>query len=994
MTRYPPHPYAFKLRRCTVARGAEGEVGFLTRSFLAPGGQPWSEEMASGIPKLNAGDSSVNSGRNVVYEGWNRLDRGGMGAEIANDQTRYESAAGIYAGDQRQLVVQPRTFAPTKVAGSIPAWEHVTAVLPGDAQSTLASAASTTVFDVQPADAADFNVGATVTIDRATVQHRRRILSRTGVTITIDAAIAGLAAGDVIMQFAQTIKQVLTWPIPATVPAALTAPAHVPVITQGVSLKSGGPSAAETWWFVFTKKSPWGESLRSSEASATMASSNTKELNIQFGSNSASETADGVTYAANTRDYAGVTGYVIYGHEGTSFDEDMLKKVAEVGVRSNQQVKTPKPRFSFKRDDLIEGAPPEYVAGTSSADESRIMMIASDLWDTFLYTMTFTSEISANIANLLLVSDVDESLPGRVQGMMEEDAACIWNGQLIVPTTNEEGTRGITRVWYDSSKGLHGSGYSLKWRSRELQGILGHRVYAESQRRMWRVYKNLAYWSSDPLGGDADWQGPYAVGSSEYTVKAIISYGGAKNSSDSAVYFTKADGLYRILDTSDGPQNRVEWICSFGVPHITYGWPLVEHRGELYIGCGTSIMRYTIASNDLIGPDRDHGLPSSLRGWCGGMASTGRHLYLGYGHDPLLATTGDVYLQILETEQGESWHQVHYAGGTAADVWETGFYVEDAGPMPTGESGYPPLLHIVPSSQTNDSGLTALIFTTGERMNLAVMPIRAGGERLYEAVGYHARNGGVLTLPLYYGGAQYVEKVWYWMSAAQDKKTVPAGGTGIKLEVQIHQPSIEQWDWTPISQNPHELTGEEQYWLRCGASWTDPPGVGRLYGDNNYRQEISGADRQRVIRSEGIRLRVRIEDDEDNTQPLVLNEIVLTYAEVSLALGRYQYSAELAMNQKLEGESTLERTTVEEFFADYDALIGFSSNSDPLILTKPDGEEKLVWMNLGRIFPEGWKAGFLANGTPFCLPMKYSFNVVFTELYNLNDTSRMPLEIT
>lgn len=984
-TRYPPTPYSFLVRRCDELRSAN--IGFFTKSFRSAG-PPWSEEIFGAIPaRLSSGDSSVNSGRNVEYTGWDRLDKGGMGAELAADRTRYRYAAGLYCGDMGEIYAQPRERTCVAANGRNSTLEPSTCVLPNAQVGIVAASGHTTTqITLNTNDGAGFNVGCWVRVDSLTgAQQHTRITAKTGDVLTLSPAIdiTGISVDWRVLQLAQQIKQLLPWMIPATTPDALTAPANIAVTAAGDKRDVSLLGANEKWFFVFTKLSPWGESLRSGPVMHTIGTT-VQAIDIQFGSNSGSESADGVTYAANTRDYAGVTGYVIYGYRGeaadtlASFNKDLLRKVATIGVRSNQQVNTPKPRHTFRGETLTEGQPPEYTAGTSATAYNKLIAIACDEQWTYFYEVTVGT--SSTIALLAPVHDVDDSFFGRIVGTVARDSCTVWNGQLIVPTTNSNGMQAMARLWWDDSKAT-----DLRFRARGMIGILGHLAYAEGTRRLWRCYKNLLWWSSDPFTGDPVWTGPIAVGTAEHDVKHMLSYGGAKNSSDSALYLTKANGLYRVLDTDLGPSNRAEWITDFGIPDTRYGSPLVEHRGELYIGAGTNMMRYTIGSFDLVGANRDRGLPVSLQGSFTSAVSTNRHLYVAVGHEES-SMAAKYYGQILETEQGEAWHQFWCSVPTNALSFSESAAPDFTEALPGGH------LLVVPANWVSNSlGPVLLHSVTAPAEQVRWQPLRRAGERLREAPAYLPREGGILVLPKYYADSRYIEKVWHWLQLAQSQRTVPTTLCQVRADVELEQPSRTATGWTPVTWNQNIPGGDNNYWLITADAFGAPSGY--LYSNHLYRQEITGAERQRVMRSEGISLRIKLKQaTASDTIPLVLEEIVLTSSEVSLSLGRWIFSCEMAM-QTISPRGTTEDgvtagrelDTVAEFWAARERLNDFARNSDPLVLTDAGGEEHIVRMDLGRIVPRAWNNNYQSDGTGFVEPKSLAFDVTFTELYNIDD---------
>jgi len=1133
LDRHAPYPYSFLVRRLGEAR--DKNIGFMTKLFDEPG-VPWTEDVFGGIPGvLNRGGSEINFGENVEYSGWDRLDRGGMGAEFANDRTRYRFAAGAYCGDPGEIYPQPKTFSPTYEDGDVPLWEPKGVVFPPYASTRLAGGVVAGMtpelvdlrFNVE--NIVNFRVGAacriwfsapykmdagsnmitiapglfgahdddehvsiavgwagpnyttlystvasagtpvetvanltnkaTLSIDAlprvlpdtpphagayAVWSYERRInkiepatagaTSGPGV-IEVDRNLvnlgprntAAIAAGQplTIRQLDQKVVDIVLWRIPPAVPNAMEKPTTIPVVTA--DSRSTLMETDDKYYIVYTKLSPWGESLPSDPSSTLLpadishpfAVTNQCSLAIQFGSNKDDITdkdLNGITYKANTKDYPGVTGYRIYAHKVEStetstpaYNEEKLKLMAEITITPNQQVNGKlKPRHVYKGEPLLEQRPPEYVTGGPDERRDMVIVLTTDDVRTYLYRLEMQGE-HPTLHPIQAVSDADESVlaPG-IRGTITPHSVTVWNSQLVIPTTSFSGRQAITRVWYDGTKGLHASGYSLKFRYRVSEGILGHLVYAENTRRLWRVYRNLAYWSSDPFGGVLEWTGPIAIGTNEYDVAQMIAYGGAKNSSDSATYFTKPDGLYRILDTNEGPSRRAEWITTFGVPDLNYGYPLIDHRGELYIGIGENMLRYTIANVDLTGPNRDRGLVQSLRGWCGGAISTNRHLYVGTGmrHPD---KTHPFYQQILETEQGEAWHQIRWHGKDGNDIIEV---MED---YPLGPDtglddgvGWGPILQVVPADMspltgaiTDGNGWTTMVATVGFREGIEVFPIRNAGERLREARGYKPRTEpAMLELPkTFSGNNRPLDQVWHYLRVEQVKLTRPDNHSGFRVKYKLDNPykpvdyQFEMLTYSTLfGQYKHYLTvdntmGEIKLHDLEGGTEVKPPegwpDTHWVYAYERVVQFISGGMQHEflpppddagytsfprpIIRSPGIAFRIDINQavieqpepippgwDPLEDIPMVLGTIVLASSPSTVPLGRWIFEAVLKRYQQLARKTngtTIENMTSDEFYLAYEKLLSFAKRSDPLVLTDALGAEHVVRMDLGHVSP-------------------------------------------
>jgi len=1136
INRTPPYPYSFQVRKLGEAR--DKNVGFMTKLFDEPG-IPWTEDVFGGIPGvLNRGGSEINFGENVEYSGWDRLDRGGMGAEFANDRTRYRLTAGLYCGDPGEVCAQPKTFSVSHVDGDIPAWERKEVVLPPAASTTFEAGGVTSDATFRVTNATGFQKGAscrirfsatvamtagsatvtitdgtfgdhdddehviisvaqaglngnalTTTVEKFTdVNHvevmrkasqtvtpatayvawgyERRIKdivydgTGTGAVITVDQNLvnlgprtaAAISNGNypLLIQYEQKIVDMLIWRIPPAVPDAMVKPQFKPVITDDA--KSDKMETGDGYYFVFTKLSPWGESLPSDPNHLTVPHpvAGQKSLAIQFGANDADITtpdANGTTFKANTKDYPGVTGYRIYAQvveNGTTppdaYAEEKLKFVAEVTVNPNQQVNQKlKPRFIYKGEALGETRPPEYTIGVSDTRRDMVVIVSTDGIRTYLYRLDLHGTTST-LAPIQPVSDIqvagsEQIVPG-VRGTITPHSCTIWNGQLLIPTTDSSGRQAITRVWYDSTKGNHADGYSLKFRYRVSEGILGHLVYAENTRRLWRIYKNLAYWSSDPFGGTPEWTGPISIGNNEYDVTQAISYGGAKNSSDSATYFTKPDGLYRILDTDQGPSRRAEWITTFGVPDLNYGYPLIDHRGELYIGIGENMLRYTIANVDLAGPNRDRGLVQSLRGWCGGAISTNRHLYIGTGMR-YPDKKHFFYQQILETEQGEAWHQIRWHGPDGNQFLEV--MPEATGSPDFGAPdgvGWGPILLAVPAdmssgdSVAHGDGWTTMVATTGYHGDIEVFPIRNAGERLRESRGYQPdTRPAMLELPkTFSGNNRPLDQIWHYLRVAQVKLTQPANFSGFRVQYLLDNPfTPDLFEWTCLTYS-NDFGGYQNY-LTVNETrsllelhYTDeeppvaippPPGgwqdLNWLYAIENVVQFISGGERHAMLpddsgftttigpiqRSPGISFRLDINQEEGI--PLVLGEIILASSPTTVPLGRWVFEAVLKRYQQLaarnQASRSIENMTNDEFYLAYEQLFRFAKSSDPLVLTDALGAEHVCRMDLGHVSPgkdglKTWTKPDDENASILRVvvePYELRYTVTFTELYNLDD---------
>jgi hypothetical protein len=584
-----------------------------------------------------------------------------------------------------------------------------------------------------------------------------------------------------------------------------------------------------------------------------------------------------------------------------------------------------------------------------------LLVVCSDSANTTLYQVPYNGTAGALGTSLAYFAPWNQTNQGSVYpGVVEYNGCTIYQNRVILMTTNANESQPPGMIYYDADQPG-----STPWQIRGLDGPKGRIALGDGDRRLWVFNWHQASWCGEPFVPQPEWQGPINVGGADLPVLAALLYGGSQATVDSpaidgALYLCKADGLYRIVEGADGPERRAERVASFGLADPQNGVTMWEHNGELWVAARAQLFRYTIGSASESDPNDDGAIPLTLQGYVMDGQSTGRHSYL-------LTVAPGGHQQILETRNGEAFHQYFVSKSAAFNE------VAPAGDRWTGRC-----LALVSPHHTNDAG-ARLLFAGGVHGNqLWSQPLRRGSEKLRQATGYTPIAQGELTLPVFFGESRYSEKVWHWVSVVQDAATAPVGAT-LRVDGRFERPAAAPQPYEALTLNANRADGDPlRTTLETGSD-------GRFYTTNSFRQEMSGKTRRKERKSDGIGLRLVFGPGGGVTP--VLRGVVLGLTPSIQALQRWTFDIEIALRQRAQnGAQFLD--TAEQVFAKKAQLVAFARNSGPVVFTDQTGAERIVWVTLSPFRYPRWKDHKNTNNVAEVLPYTISCQVILTELYN------------
>jgi hypothetical protein len=208
-------------------------------------GRTWALQLYGGIPnRVNIGNSAINEGLNVSYSAWSNLDRGGMGAKDAADQSRYRYTLGLYAGDVDKVIIQPEP-AQIKLAHGIGTTTADTALITGVTNDEAWAVGEPIFGSTIPADTTILSVdtGAdTITLS-------------TGVGVT---AGVGVTLSQYQPAHKYSLRQVLSWNNPKRASVAVPGVPDASGIEQGDYPNVG---ASNSYYYITSLSKSGVESL-------------------------------------------------------------------------------------------------------------------------------------------------------------------------------------------------------------------------------------------------------------------------------------------------------------------------------------------------------------------------------------------------------------------------------------------------------------------------------------------------------------------------------------------------------------------------------------------------------------------------------------------------------------------------------------------------------------------------------------------------------------
>jgi hypothetical protein len=669
-----------------------------------------------------------------------------------------------------------------------------------------------------------------------------------------------------VLDGAKTIKQVLPWLIP--VGNVVSASALTPTVTLTTGTTSAHDSVANLYYAV----------------TAVTASGEGAISNASAGTGAVSATTGVLVYWAEA---PGATSYKLY--RGTSATVANMELVTEIPRYKVQRVGATDYIYHDKNQRPPAGkkVPATSISTPSTVLKNRVLVLASNTTTSYLYLVAnqasyddgaADSTIQGNLAVLPVSSGTTPETSWS--GTFALNSACIYQNRVVLPTWDSStGTQVMRYLEWDNSKAS-----PHKIQRKDLTGAYGHLAVADDAKRLWLFQHHIATYAADPFATSPEWSGPIPVGTAAFPVKRALIYGGS-DTNDSALYLTKGDGLYRILEVLDEEgvahvATRAEKVVDFGLAHADNGSMLVEHRGELYINVGEEIWRYTIGQVDSAGPNKEKALPATLQGRFWDGVSTGRYFYGLTSRDD-----GTGYQQLLETRTGEEWHQLHLS--------DTNTFSETTASIHANDSWIGRCVAAVGPTQTNSTAAYLLFAgdkTDGTQPNQTLyrIPIRRSIERLRDATGYVPRASGVLEFPLWHGAEGGQEKVFHWVQAVQDVSTLPNGAT------LTFAGSLDKSELT---------TGETLSYETYVTKTADANGY--FYSAETldeatrltyFRQRLSGPDTTR--RGVGLQLRMTMTRNTGGTITPVFGPISLTHSLTDVSLFRWTYDIEIADSQE------------------------------------------------------------------------------------------------
>jgi hypothetical protein len=527
---------------------------------------------------------------------------------------------------------------------------------------------------------------------------------------------------------------------------------------------------------------------------------------------------------------------------------------------------------------------------------------------------------------------------------------------VVLPTWDSStGTQVMRYLEWDNSKAS-----PHKIQRKDLTGAYGHLAVADDAKRLWLFQHHIATYAADPFATSPEWSGPIPVGTAAFPVKRALIYGGS-DTNDSALYMTKADGLYRILEVLDEEgvahvATRAEQVHPFGIAHADNGTLLEFHRGELYFNVGEEIWRYTIGQVDSASPVKKSDLgaiPSSLRGRFWDGVSSGRYFYGLVSKDD-----GTGYQQLLETRTGEEWHQVHISDTNTFS--ETSAHANDRW---TGRA-----MALVGPTQTN-SQTAYVLFAGGTGNNtLYRVPIRQGIERLRDVSGYVPRASGVLEFPLWHGAEGGQEKVFHWVQAVQDVSTLPNGAT-LTFAGSLDKSELTSSETLAYETYVTKTADANGYFY---AAETLDEATRLTY----FRQRLSGPDTTR--RGVGLQLRMTMTRNTGGTITPVFGPISLTHSLADVTLFRWGIDTTIADNQEALDHSPIPGSADERL---NNLLYVICRNDQHIEYTSPTGSTHHVRVDIGTPFAPLWNEEEAPTATSSGPRYRvYGGNLVVTEL--------------
>jgi hypothetical protein len=933
-------------------------------------GRTWALQLYGGIPnRVNIGNSAINEGLNVSYSAWSNLDRGGMGAKDAADQSRYRYTLGLYAGDVDKVIIQPEP-AQIKLAHGIGTTTADTALITGVTNDEAWAVGEPIFGSTIPADTTILSVdtGAdTITLS-------------TGVGVT---AGVGVTLSQYQPAHKYSLRQVLSWNNPKRASVAVPGVPDASGIEQGDYPNVG---ASNSYYYITSLSKSGVESLPTTASDL-----------VTFDDTPATKGAL-VTWT----DSPGAVAYNIY----RGPDAGTATTATLIGSVNATFKATWSNGVSYRFRDtwalpISTTTPPAAgdlrTLATTANTPLSLLIYSEDLTETTRIYVGVRDEdgptgtdtaIGVTYAALKVTKwDDDATNSYSIPGTLQQNAASVYQNRVMLPCQKVDGTLDMLALGYDSAD----AGIEVKYKS--ISRFAADRTYADSNRRLWFASGNILYWSSDVLAANAEWTGPIYVGEPHFPIGSLIVYGGTQ-AEDSALFVGKGDGLFRVLNTESGPGSFAEKVSPLGQPSPYNGCFMVEHRGELYIGSRSQVLRYSLARIDGTDPNADGGLPRVLTGFALDGVSTGRHFYMLYrspanGLSGMSAATS--YQQVLESKEGASWHQIHHSY-----VWVAEDPGDDPLDNPFDEQAYPAtedawlgrVLGIVDPIMAGDG--TTWLYLAGGAPETATattsdaggnqvwkIPVRSGVEALHEVQGYSAaatyaarveEGAAFMQFPPYTTADTSIKKTWHWVEARQSFETVPTD-TAI-------------WFYgTPLrsGEHVHDVTEDDQ----ISAVFSDPDGRFWPPGEEERMFFPGIDDEDQPSRTEWVSeaISLRWLMIADNGVTPVISQIILASSPSNQALRRWTFNIEMALNQMLEQPGGTIYNTTAEMYAAYQQLLEYAKNDKPVVIVDPWGDQAVARVDLNGINAEQWTQ--VDDVTYY--PEATTGTVVVTEFYPLSE---------
>lgn len=742
------------------------------------------------------------------------------------------------------------------------------------------------------------------------------------------AKVGGSIAGYRIMQV-----------LPLVIPVVNILPAPANVTTTKAN-KGSIPQDGDTLYYRVTAVTPGGEGALSAEISRPEAAG-TKTYGV----------------LVNWNEVAGASGYRIYRGTESGQGNRVGEVVGQVIKKFNG--KNQPHRFHDTASEATGPSLPIVPVAPVAAVQRVTLIMASNGVNTRVYKV----DTDANGAHLPSYTPLAMHLTAGITGSefpgaLARGACCVFQNRVVIPGTNKNGAEPIRFLFYDETAKTDPAKGSTPWQIGGFGNIVHGHLAVADPKRLWIFNEHLGFWANDPFSASPEWNGPAPVGDAGHPVRRGRLFGGGEQY-DTGVFVTTDEGMYKNVETESGPSARFDLVTRFGLPDPLNGTALYEHNAQLISNARNEILRISLTGADSVDPAKDGGFPPSLIGPVGEVISTGRHLYAminswSYGG----------YSQILESKTGDAWHQVWHS---CSDI--DSFNEHTVGAPSDDWDGS--CMAVASRDATNNTAVW-LYFNAGKPDDeLWRLPLRSGNEPLHLVPGHTPVAKGMLVLPTVYTSERVVDKVWHWAQVDQTDDTVPHFAT-LELQYRVERPGKPETLWTTLG----KITSSPNYDVYPGY----------FYATASLRRFMTSVALRRSVVSPGVALRCLIGRGDGGGPTPVFDKLVLTYSPTTPALRRWTYNTELAIKMRDHANRVMyaDSAAVEAAKA---YLISLATNSEPVVLTTPEGESVLVRLDLAPFIPKIYSTRRAALTAKLLVRefREFTVQIVATEERNINE---------